>query len=158
MEINYLDAFRSGWLDAQHKRVASAAIILENEAGAVLAVKAKYKNYWTIPGGIVDAGETPQEAAIRETLEEVGIEIAPEILEFVAVVSRRSNDAMTYQFIFKAPLVAPVVDHIALQASELEAYAFMTKEQVMMSEKECGKTLQYWAADMTGYIEQTLGK
>jgi ADP-ribose pyrophosphatase YjhB (NUDIX family) len=30
---------------------------------------------WTFPGGFVDLGETPTQAAIRETLEEVGIQV-----------------------------------------------------------------------------------
>ncbi len=31
---------------------------------------------WTFPGGFVDAGETPAEAALRETAEEVGMSVA----------------------------------------------------------------------------------
>jgi len=30
---------------------------------------------WTFPGGYVDLGETPQDAATRETLEEVGMRV-----------------------------------------------------------------------------------
>ncbi len=38
---------------------------------------------WDITGGAVKAGETSEEAAIRETKEEVGIDIPPEDLRFV---------------------------------------------------------------------------
>ena len=31
--------------------------------------------YWDIPGGMVEDGETPQEAAIRETKEEVNLDV-----------------------------------------------------------------------------------
>lgn len=41
--------------------------------GRVLMVKANYKTYWTFPGGIVDDGESPQQAAVRETREETGL-------------------------------------------------------------------------------------
>ena len=41
-------------------------LILERSAGMMLG-------FWSIPGGIVDPGETPQEAAARELLEEAGM-------------------------------------------------------------------------------------
>lgn len=36
-----------------------------------------YPEYWDIPGGLVDLGELPREAVIRETFEEVGLNIIP---------------------------------------------------------------------------------
>jgi 8-oxo-dGTP pyrophosphatase MutT (NUDIX family) len=34
------------------------------------------KRFWSFPGGALEAGETPQQAAIRETLEETGYKVA----------------------------------------------------------------------------------
>ena len=47
----------------------------------VLLVKLTYgpvKGMWLIPGGLVDCGETLQEAVIREIFEETGIEVTPQ--------------------------------------------------------------------------------
>ncbi len=38
-----------------------------------MMVRATYKDYWDIPGGYVEPGETPYEACVREVEEELGI-------------------------------------------------------------------------------------
>lgn len=146
------------WFDSLHKRASSSAMVLENEAGEVLIVKANYKNYWTFPGGFIDPDETPQEGALRETLEEVGIDVHPDTVEFVAVVDRKSDYAQTYQFVFKAPLGTSMIDSVILQASEIEDYALVTREQVFTDDRDYGKVIKHWAQGTTGYIEQTFGK
>lgn len=133
-------------------------MILENSAEQVLIVKANYKPYWTFPGGIIEAGETPKEGAIRETFEEVGIRLDFEQVEFVAAVNRRSGIADTYQFIFKAPLTEDMLDAIVLQESEIDAYELITKAHVKTRSREYGKVIEHWATGRMGYIEQTLGK
>ncbi|UUN31517.1 NUDIX domain-containing protein [Streptomyces sp. FIT100] len=47
-----------------------------------MLVEPNYREGWTLPGGTIesDAGETPREAARRETLEEleeIGLDVAP---------------------------------------------------------------------------------
>jgi len=131
-------------------------MILKNDHDEVLIVRANYKNYWTFPGGIIDAGETPKEASIRETYEEVGIDVDSDAVSFVAVVNRRSSYAQTYQFVFSAPLTTSSLDHVVLQASEIEEYALVTMEQVMTDDRRYGKVIQDWARGNKAYIEQTL--
>lgn len=146
---------RKAWLDTLPKRASSAAMILEDESGCALIVKAHYKSYWTFPGGIIDPGETPKEAALRETSEEVGIDIYAESVEFVAVIDRRSDDAQTYQFIFTAHLPAESIDNVSLQASEINEYTLVTKAQVLQKDRQYSKALQHWARGVHGYSEQT---
>jgi 8-oxo-dGTP diphosphatase len=135
------------------KRMSSAAIMLENSAGELLIVKANYKEYWTLPGGIVDEGETPKQAACREASEEVGVAFTPEQVTFIAVVDRISDEAQTYQFLFKA--VLPSDTKIVLQSSELDEYAFVTKEQILAKDRYYAKAVSTWANDLSGYIEET---
>jgi 8-oxo-dGTP pyrophosphatase MutT (NUDIX family) len=148
---------KKNWLERQHSRVSSAALILENSVGQTLIVKANYKPYWTFPGGIIDPGETPKQAAVRETFEEVGIKINPKDVEFVAVVNRKSDFADTYQFIFKAPLEKAMVNGIVLQETEIDSFALVTKTHVKTGDHKYGIVIKHWAENRTGYIEQTFG-
>lgn len=53
---------------------AFAAIF--DDAGRILCVRRNYGMYdWTLPGGLVEWGESPAEAARREVLEETGYRI-----------------------------------------------------------------------------------
>lgn len=54
----------------------ASQVVLINEKGLVLAVsrKTNHKDFG-LPGGKVDPGETPEQAAIRETKEETGLDI-----------------------------------------------------------------------------------
>jgi 8-oxo-dGTP diphosphatase len=54
-------------------RVA-AGVLFRDAQGRVLLVKPTYKDGWDIPGGYVEPGESPKQAAHREVLEELGIE------------------------------------------------------------------------------------
>lgn len=45
--------------------------------GGVLMVRERAEQLWTLPGGWIDVGESPSEAARRETLEEAGWHVRP---------------------------------------------------------------------------------
>jgi ADP-ribose pyrophosphatase YjhB (NUDIX family) len=55
-----------------------AATLIRDEQGRILLVQQTYRSssIWLPPGGWVDRGETPQEAARREAREEVGLQVA----------------------------------------------------------------------------------
>lgn len=48
---------------------------------------------WTMPGGKMDFHETFEEAAARETLEEIGVKINQDKLKFISVSNDRVPDA-----------------------------------------------------------------
>lgn len=55
--------------------VPSVNAIVQNERGEILLIRRTDNGNWSLPGGAMDLGESLGDAAIRETLEESGIEI-----------------------------------------------------------------------------------
>ena len=56
-----------------------AAAILTNVEGRVLLLW-QPRGLYGLPGGVVEPGETPPQAAVREVREEIGVEIGLEYL------------------------------------------------------------------------------
>lgn len=56
---------------------ASAAIVRDGKVLVVRRARPPAKDIYTLPGGVVEAGETLHEAAIREVQEETGLTIEP---------------------------------------------------------------------------------
>jgi 8-oxo-dGTP diphosphatase len=106
------------------KRVASGALIRDPE-GAVLLVKPTYKEGWDIPGGLVEAGESPREAAQRECLEELGheVEIGDLLCVHYADGAHTPGDGICFVFDGGAALASS--DDYVLPAEELSALAFV---------------------------------
>lgn len=63
------------------KREFSVGGIVFNQAGQVLLVFSGSRKYWGFPKGLVDPGQSAQEAALREVKEEGGVDA--EIIEKV---------------------------------------------------------------------------
>lgn len=64
---------------------SAARVLLVDDAGRLLVVRGHEVNqpersWWFTVGGGIDPGETPEQAALRETREEAGIVLAPEDL------------------------------------------------------------------------------
>lgn len=60
----------------RHVRHAVRCIILQGDKVAL--VKSTVKGFYQFPGGGIDPGESHEQALIRETLEEAGLDIIPE--------------------------------------------------------------------------------
>lgn len=56
-------------------KLVTAAVVCRDDDGRLLCVFDTYRRHWTIPGGVVDAGEDPRAGAVREAFEESGMRV-----------------------------------------------------------------------------------
>ena len=83
----------------------SAAVLAEKE-GKVLLVKRSMepaRGSWCLPGGFIEMGETPQEAAARECKEETGLDV--EISGLVDVYSYEDYRGRGVLILYKGQIV-----------------------------------------------------
>jgi 8-oxo-dGTP diphosphatase len=85
------------------KTTRAAAVILINDRKEILIAQRRadqiYPHYWEFPGGKLEHGETPEQAAIREAQEELGA--IPTSLTPITFISesRSPDDAAPYHII-----------------------------------------------------------
>lgn len=95
-----------------------------------------YKEYWDIPGGLADYGELPRETAIRETKEEVGLDITP-----IRIIHEDSNLDKSKNLIFIRLVylceLNSKIDEIILQEEEHSEYRFIKSLKDLENEKIC---------------------
>jgi 8-oxo-dGTP pyrophosphatase MutT (NUDIX family) len=79
--------------------LSTAMGVVLDEQGRVLLGRRSDTGTWTIPGGIIDPGEQPADAACREIYEETGVVAVPEILTSVSVsppITYTNGDRVQY--------------------------------------------------------------
>ena len=79
--------------DAVKRPLVAVDGVVVRRGGSIVLVKRRrppYEGYWALPGGLVEYGETVEEAVVREVREETGLEV--EIKGLVGVYSRPGRD------------------------------------------------------------------
>lgn len=74
---------------------AAALPIVESEGQIKIVLVSTIKGNWTLPKGVIDPGDSPQEAAIREAWEEAGIEGEMDSHEFARFQQKKWEGTCT---------------------------------------------------------------
>lgn len=80
-------------MNGNHK--VSVAALVTNDEGKILLVNSPWRG-WEYPGGLIEPGETFQQALHREIREESGIEV--EITGFVGICKNVEKDIVNIDF------------------------------------------------------------
>ncbi|WP_410875178.1 NUDIX domain-containing protein [Nocardia sp. A7] len=79
-------------------RIAAGVVVLSGES--ILMVRPTYKEYWDIPGGYVEPGESPKNACAREVQEEIGLSVDELLLAAVDwAPNDKEGDKLLFLFI-----------------------------------------------------------
>ena len=68
-------AFRALLNSFLPRKRAIAQLLVRDQDDRVLLCQLTYKQDWDLPGGVVEVGESPREAVVREVEEELGLEL-----------------------------------------------------------------------------------
>ena len=106
------------------RKLISAGALILDAIGRVLIVKPTYKDGWEIPGGIVEAAESPLAACRRELCEELGIDVS--VGRPLCVEYRSAGAIDSLQWVFDGGMLSPdQIAQVALPPHELSAYEFV---------------------------------
>jgi 8-oxo-dGTP diphosphatase len=109
--------------------VAVGAVIVKD--GRVLLVRrgtAPLKGHWTLPGGVLELGESLHEGVVREVREETGLTVEP--LELIELLERIHREESRIQFHYViADYLCRVIGGEAKAASDADEARWLNRDE-----------------------------
>ncbi len=122
--MSNLDKRREYLSNLPKKRMSAACLVFDG-SGSLLLVKPSYNEEWHLPGGVIEAMESPRVAADRELQEETGLSIKSRTLLCVDYkqVPSQSDEAILFLFDY-GDISAEQIEKIHIDRLEIIDYGF----------------------------------
>jgi 8-oxo-dGTP pyrophosphatase MutT (NUDIX family) len=117
---------------ADSSDTVAAAVLFFDERERVLLVDPVYKPGWEFPGGVVEDGESPRTAAVREIAEELGLAVPATRLHLLLTdwEPHRGPRSGGLRLVFDGGRLSEAERaQLALPEDELRAWRFMDREE-----------------------------
>lgn len=148
----YTEAEQAAWLASLPRKHLGAGVFITDAQQRILLVEPTYQDEWLLPGGIVEAGESPQAGAFREAHEELGLLLPPGRLLVVDYTAPRLPvGGDSFNWVFAA---GPINEaDIVLQDEEIRSFAWCTPSDV--ARLTPARVARRLAAALTALAEDT---
>lgn len=116
----------SGW----PSHALAAGVLVWDECGRLLMVQTHNRSGLILPGGLVEADESPAVAAHREVLEEVGLDVSIGRLLAVQHLVADGGNPSSVQFVFDSQPVAEA-SALTLQVDEIACAHWLEPDEAV---------------------------
>ena len=92
--------------------------------------KEPLKGYWSLPGGVLETGETLEQGVVREVREETGLDVKPlGVLEIFQRIMRDPLGAAEYHYVL-IDYICRVVGGSAVAADDVSRLAWVPRRKL----------------------------
>lgn len=117
------------WRNTRPKKRMGSGVLIRDEQGRVLLVEPTYKDSWEIPGGSVEADESPRTTCLREVKEELGLTRAVGRLLCIEWQGPEPDRSESLMFIYDGGVLSdPSTIH--LPPDELASFRFVDPSEM----------------------------
>jgi len=135
------------WYASLATMYGTAAALITSPTDEVLLVKPNYRELWSLPGGVLEDAEPPEEGCAREVLEEIGLDLAMGpllVLHWIAPAGLRPKPLVA--FIFDGGVLSDF-SQIVLQEEEIDEFRLVPPTELP----------EYLPAHMVSRVTEAIG-